>query len=382
MGTSFYTDWTTGDAAQYLYDHSLGWVDQAAAGIADSITSGSSTRFREYMYGEIASQNHEGFIFSAGQATGTAINVGVGFANPCSMSCAMGTATRGVVMIQSAGEMANGVDAIANGDYVEGIASLAGGMAGTRLADQPCFPAGTPLLTPEGSKSIEDFRPGDWILSAPEHDPEAPPEPRRVERVCSNYAPIMALRVGGRTVSTTAEHPFWVRGRGWTAAHQLVPGDHLKAHDGSWMVLEGVENGGEAVPVYNLSVAEYHTYFVGDRTWSFSVWSHNTGNCGSTRHIKLNPADNGSYIVNFSSGMKYVGKGGTGRSRKSAREHSRANSDPVAAIDHTPAASDKEAFLQEAARLDAIGGPSSPGNYNRINSPGVNLARGRSRGPA
>jgi len=27
--------------------------------------------------------------------------------------------------------------------------------------------------------------------------------------------------------------------------------------------------------VYNCRVAEYHTYFVGDQEWGFSIWSHN-----------------------------------------------------------------------------------------------------------
>ena len=30
-----------------------------------------------------------------------------------------------------------------------------------------CFAAGTPLLTPDGSKAIERFKAGDWILSSP-----------------------------------------------------------------------------------------------------------------------------------------------------------------------------------------------------------------------
>src|SRR5262249_21721282 len=31
----------------------------------------------------------------------------------------------------------------------------------------------------------------------------------------------------------------------------------------------------EWVPVYNLQIADYHTYFVGCDDWSFSVWAHN-----------------------------------------------------------------------------------------------------------
>src|SRR5262249_23944282 len=32
---------------------------------------------------------------------------------------------------------------------------------------------------------------------------------------------------------------------------------------------------GEWVPVYNVRVADFHTYFVGCEEWGFSVWAHN-----------------------------------------------------------------------------------------------------------
>jgi hypothetical protein len=40
--------------------------------------------------------------------------------------------------------------------------------------------------------------------------------------------------------------------------------------------VEAVRNLGEEAPVYNLRVADYHTYFVGRSKWGFSVWAHNT----------------------------------------------------------------------------------------------------------
>jgi hypothetical protein len=149
----------------------------------------------------------------------------------------------------------------------------------------------------------------------------------------------------------------------------LMAGDHLKSHDGRWVILEAVVSNQETAPVYNLRVAEYHTYFVGGSSWGFSVWSHNA-NAGCTKHIDLTPAPNGSYTIEFSSGMTYAGKGGTTRARKSARRHSNANNDPVVSIDHTPATTNTDAFRQEAARLADIGGPGSTGNYNQIHSPG------------
>ena len=60
-----------------------------------------------------------------------------------------------------------------------------------------------------------------------------------VEEVYRNLAQMMTLRVGGHTIETMPEHPFWVRGRGWTSAEEskgltiggllwgLVPGRSL-----------------------------------------------------------------------------------------------------------------------------------------------------------
>lgn len=143
------------------------------------------------------------------------------------------------------------------------------------LAKTGCFAAGTPLLTPTGDKLIEDFKPGDWILTAPEDDPEAPLEAKQVEEVFRDVSRLLNLRVEGRTIQTTPEHPFYARGRGWIVAQELQPGDLLRSHDCKWVPVEAVEPGAEEAPVYNLRVADYHTYFAGSREWGFSVWAHN-----------------------------------------------------------------------------------------------------------
>ena len=44
-------------------------------------------------------------------------------------------------------------------------------------------------------------------------------------------------------------------------------------------MLKGVVDADEYAVVYNLRVADYHTYFVGASEWGFSVWAHNQG-CG------------------------------------------------------------------------------------------------------
>ena len=165
-----------------------------------------------------------------------------------------------------------------------GLANTAGAFAGLRLGLGGCFAAGTPILTPDGSKPIEEFQPGDWVLTAPDDDSDAEPVPRQVEETFVNYLPLLDLYVNGRTIRTTAEHPFWVRDHGWVAAQQLEAGDEIRTHDDRWIKIDGLEGPKPSAPVYNMCVAEYHTYFIGHQIWGFSVWSHNAqGICAIAR---------------------------------------------------------------------------------------------------
>jgi hypothetical protein len=56
----------------------------------------------------------------------------------------------------------------------------------------------------------------------------------------------------------------------------LRAGDELRSHDGQWLAVEDVKDTGRAEVVYYCRVAEYHTYFVGDATWGWSLWAHNS----------------------------------------------------------------------------------------------------------
>ena len=139
-----------------------------------------------------------------------------------------------------------------------------------------CFAAGTPLLTLDGDRPIDALRPGDWVLTRSENEPDAVPVARRVEAVFHVRAELVNVKVGGRTIQTTARHPFWVHGRGWTEAKDLTEGDFLRSHEGRLVYVAGVRSSGLTSDVYNLRVAEHHTYFVGARDWGFSVWAHNS----------------------------------------------------------------------------------------------------------
>jgi hypothetical protein len=77
-----------------------------------------------------------------------------------------------------------------------------------------------------------------------------------------------------RHIEGTAEHPFYVYGKGWTPMGQLQPGDWIRTDNG-WVEVGGVEDTGRVETVYNLAVADHHTYFVGTPEWGFGVWAHN-----------------------------------------------------------------------------------------------------------
>jgi hypothetical protein len=145
-----------------------------------------------------------------------------------------------------------------------------------QIVDLACFVAGTPILVPGGEKRVEELRVGDLILSRPEGDPEVPARASFVDAVFELTAPILELRVGGQLIQTTAEHPFYVAGVGWVAANLLKQGDPLLGHDGQVTLVDSVELTETIASVYNLRVAEDHTYFVGSSSWGFSVWVHNT----------------------------------------------------------------------------------------------------------
>jgi hypothetical protein len=68
----------------------------------------------------------------------------------------------------------------------------------------------------------------------------------------------------------TEEHPFWVQGRGWTPISEIEAGAPIATADGDTLVLAN-RRVDEALQVFNLSVANDESYFVGDER----VWAHN-----------------------------------------------------------------------------------------------------------
>jgi hypothetical protein len=125
---------------------------------------------------------------------------------------------------------------------------------------------------------------GDWVLTRNQNDPSAPLERHQVTAVSVHTVDRLRLleiqEADGstETIRTTDEHPFWVKDVGWVKAGDLQVGQQLLTTDGRLATLTATQSEAhpEGISVYNLTVADDHTYFVTAVADDEAVWVHNT----------------------------------------------------------------------------------------------------------
>ncbi len=199
--------------------------DQFYAGTAGALTGGLTDRMRASMYGQTATKNHQGTMYNIGEGVGTGLGLAIGFGNPCAMSGAVGIGLKGINMLQAVGGSINAYEHYQDKNFLSAASTPSACWATWRRCSRRVSPARTPLLTLEGSEYIENIREGDYVLTRYENDADGPVVARQVEEVFTSYAKILHVHVGGQVIRTTGEHPFWVRGEGWTAGWELRVGD-------------------------------------------------------------------------------------------------------------------------------------------------------------
>jgi hypothetical protein len=171
------------------------------------------------------------------------------------------------------------------GDPILGLLQIAQGYATFKVqVASSCFTARMLLRAEEGKRRVDSIREGDLVWSRDEHDPYGPLVLKRVQEVFVRVAPIWAVKIPGQTIETTAEHPFYVFGRGWIPTRMIEVGDLFITDEGLLVTVEGMEDTGRVETVYNFLVEDFHTYFVSETEEGVSVWAHNTGTtgCGPT----------------------------------------------------------------------------------------------------
>jgi hypothetical protein len=77
---------------------------------------------------------------------------------------------------------------------------------------------------------------------------------------------IVDLIIDGESLTTTPEHPFYTL-EGWEVAGELEVGDHIWSISGEWGRVEAVSVSHDPQLMYNLTVDDAHTFFVGEQAW-------------------------------------------------------------------------------------------------------------------
>lgn len=137
-----------------------------------------------------------------------------------------------------------------------------------------CFVAGTPVITKQGPKAIEQIAVGDSVQAKNVLTGEVAYKPV-VKAFVRQAAGLVSVFAGGEVIQATGEHPFWVNNR-WQKAQELQPGDWLTvgqqpATAGAAthylpradLEVDSVAYLDTLVTVYNIEVADFHTYLVG-----------------------------------------------------------------------------------------------------------------------
>jgi hypothetical protein len=123
-----------------------------------------------------------------------------------------------------------------------------------------CFVAGTPVMTQQGRRPIEQVAVGDLVLSRDIPTGRLGWEP--VLQVTSQPPKeTVTLVLGDEELTCTPGHLFWVSGEGWKKAAEIEASDWL--HGASEPVQVTGKKASGKQSTYNLKVLNQRTYFIG-----------------------------------------------------------------------------------------------------------------------
>ena len=149
------------------------------------------------------------------------------------------------------------------------------------------FSGDTLVHTRTGLVPINTLKVGDEVLSYAEWNGKR--SYQKVEAVITGekvYELVVLTLVNGETVKATAGHPMYLHGQGWRDAEKLVAGDLLYRQDKGSLRIKSIKRQTRQEKVYNLTVANTRTYYVGE----VGVLVHNANSVGSRsgKHLMSN----------------------------------------------------------------------------------------------
>ena len=130
-----------------------------------------------------------------------------------------------------------------------------------------CFPAGTPVVTENGTTPIEKIKVGQLVRARDEKSglTELKPVTQLFITRGKSLFQLTTHSADGVTASieVTDNHPFWVKGLGWTNSANLMPGMLLQDLDNKDLNVVELKALGRTETTYNFTVADLHTYYAG-----------------------------------------------------------------------------------------------------------------------
>jgi RHS repeat-associated protein len=134
--------------------------------------------------------------------------------------------------------------------------------------DCGCFETGTLVSTPNGPRRIEEIAVGDLVLAQNEQSGEIAPK-RVTQLIRPQPKPLYKVQLRDasgeiETFHATDDHPWMVEGKGWVETINLKHEDRIDTASGEDMVLLSMEQTQRVEQTYNITVADWHTFLVGE----------------------------------------------------------------------------------------------------------------------
>lgn len=135
-----------------------------------------------------------------------------------------------------------------------------------------CFLGGTPVILADGSTlPIEQIPLGTLVVAQDPDSGDVTAQPTTATFTHHVHSTLLLHLSDGSTLHTTRQHRFFVPEHGFLAAGRLTPGMSVVTLSNQYLTVLGSTPVESEAVVYNLEVANAHTYFVGQQ----GVWVHN-----------------------------------------------------------------------------------------------------------
>ena len=141
------------------------------------------------------------------------------------------------------------------------------------------FHGSTLVKTADGYKAIARIRVGDRVFAEDEASGKTGYKPVTAQ-YGNPYQETVYIEVSDglgkiQTLVSNRIHPFYSDGK-WIKAEDLKAGNRLSSESGAEQTVQSITVKPEPLQAYNLTVADWHTYFVkGDKAETEGVWVHN-----------------------------------------------------------------------------------------------------------